>query len=483
MVKILLTIILSIFLNAKVTVDAPKTFFGGDAVNFSISVSGNDVDFPDIKEIDGYLVQKTGTSSSTTIINGVRSQNLSYKYTFYPMKDVVIPSFDINVNGKIEKTKSVKITLQQVKKTKSNDFDLTISVDKDSVYVGEELLLTMTFKYKKDIQLYDLQFIQPNFDNFWSKQVDTNTKKDDDLYVVQELNYLLFPQKSGTLDIKAFHIDAVLPDFTRRNSFFSTPTKTKRIYSNKLQIQAKKLPDDIYLVGNFRIKSTVDKTDIKQGEAVSYKLHIEGRGNIDDLEEFSLDIPNVTIYDNPSNKDFNIKDGKYGGIYKKSYSIVSQNDFKIPPITLKYFDKENNETKTIQTKQYDIKVQGLPKVKKQLEVKKELLQPIETKVVSRVVETSDNDKILFFILGMLSTLAIFGIYILFSNRKKESEELPLEIAIKKCATKTELLKIIVPFVNIDEKLDKMIYKVEKEDFIDLKSIKKELRSIVKGLKL
>ncbi len=487
MLRFLYLLVLPILLNSQVTITAPETFLSGEAVIFSINAKGSSVQFPVIDKIEGFIVQQAGTSNQTTIINGKKDQSIIRKYMFYPTINITIPSFKIKINGKIEQTKSKKIILKKVTKTTSDNFDITIKVNKKDVYVGEEILLTMTFKYKKNIQLYDLQFVTPTFENFWSKQINTNRKPKDNLYVVQEINYLLFPQKDGILEIPTLQIDAILPDSRMQNNFFGNATKTKRIYSNSLKINAKALPQDVYLIGDFKIKSTIDKLSIKQGEAVSYKLEISGRGNIDDIEEFKLDMPNTTIYDNPSQKDFNIQNGRYGGVYKKSYSIVANKDFKIPVLNLKYFDIKTKKVKIIQTKEYNIKVAGIAPVKQKLEIKQENIKPVEnniqTKVIEKVVVVSTNDKIIFFILGFVLASVLFLLYSFFRNKEKTIEDFTLEKNIKKCSTQNELLKKVVPFINIDENLDRLIYTLEENNDIKLKQIKKELIVIVKELKL
>ena len=490
MKKFLLILLLPVFVFANVTLSVPKTFLDGESVVFKITVSGNNIEFPDINNINGFPVQNAGTSSAISIINGVRDEKLIRSYRFIPTSSVTIPRFTIKINGKEFKTKKKSVILKQISKTRSDEFDLTVKINKKNAYVGEEVLLTMTFKYKKDIKLYDLKFAQPNFDNFWSKQLKTTSQPTDDMYVIQELNFLLFPQKDGILNISPMKIDAVLPDLTVQNSFFGTPTKTRRVYSNSLSLNVKPLPSDIDLIGDFKIKAKVDKSTINSGEAVSFQLEIEGRGNIDDLDEITLNIPNATIYDNPSKKDFNIQNGKYGGIYKKSYSIVSQNDFTIPSISIKYFDKQSNKIKVVKTDAYKIKVLGQAKDNQQLEVQKKNEKVIKKvvdvpsqKIITKIVKTTNKDKVLFFILGLFVASVIFIIYITYKNRVQVKEDLPLEKSIKSSKTSSDLLKKLVPYINIDEKLDKLIYQIESDDKLDLNKIKKELINILKELKI
>jgi hypothetical protein len=484
MKKIFLFLFLPILLFSKVIIQAPSTFFEGESVVFNINVSGANIEFPKIESIDGYGVQSLGTSSQTTIINYVTNRNVTRKYRFFPKKDVIIPSFKIIINGKVEKTKKKHIKLLKVKQTKSSLFNLKMSVNKTNVYVGEDIVLTLVFKYKKNIQLYDLKFGDMNFDNFWSKQLTSDKPQDDGQYITQKLKFLIFPQKSGKLNISAVKIIALLADVGMFNNFFGSSTKSVNIYSNTLDINAKALPKDINLIGDFKIDATVDKTSIHQGQAVSYKLKIMGRGNIDDLDEIKLDILNTTIYDNHSIKNFDIKDNKYGGTYKKTYSIVSQNDFIIPSIKLQFFDKKTDTIKTITTKEYKIRVLDSSKIKQTLQVQSKYEKPKTKEIImTKTKYISDDEKILFFLLGFISSFLLIVVYLIYKKRFIKKESTTVEINIKNSKTIDDLFKNLVPYINIGKNLDNIIYSLETKNNIDLKKIKKDILKIIKELKI
>ena len=487
--KILLILCLPYIIYAKVNLKAQDSFFKGEEVVFSITATGGNIEFPDIKNIDGFLLQGAGTSNQTTIINGVRNQSLTKNYAFLPTKDVTIPSFEIKVNGDIEKTKSKTIKMQQVKKTSSKYYDLTIDIDKKDVYVGEEIRFTLKFKYRKDLQIVSLDFAKPQFENFWVKELQSDARQNSKgQFVEQELNYLLFPQKSGKISIDPLKIGVVVVDDRFRGSgygFFGTgATKTIPVYSNVLNLDVKALPDNTNIIGDFEIFSTIDKTKINAGEAVAYKVIIKGRGNIDDIDEIKLDILNATIYDNPLKKEIDFTNGRYGGTYTKTYSIVAQNNFTIPSISLKYFDKKSLTVKTVKTKSYDIKVNSLPKKETKLQVldapKSKTL--IKEKVVTKVVKTSDNEKIIFFLLGMLVSVIFISLFFIFKNKNKKEnkEEISLVKLVKKSNSSQELLKILVVYINIDEQLDSIIYSLENNNANNnLKKLKKEILNILK----
>ena len=489
--KIFLLLIIPICIYANVSLIAPKSFYQGDNVEFSLSASGKDIKMPDIKDVEGFMVQSLGTSTQTNIINGVRSDKLVKNYAFKPTKDLTIPAFEITIDGKVEKTQAQKIVMQKVEKTVSNDYDLTISVDKKEAYVGESIHLTLLFKYKKDLNIIGLEFEKPTFESFWVKELKANENLPiDNNYTYQKLEYLLFPQKSGKLTIEPLKIEAVTTQSGYRSSFFVTaPTQRTKVYSNKIALDVKALPQNVKLIGDFSIDATIDKDSLKEGEAVSYKVTIQGRGNVDDIDEVKLTIPDATIYENPSEKKYDIVDNLYGGVYTKAFSIVPTKSFTIPQITLQYFDKETKTVKTIQTKSFDIKVTALEKKVIKLETAQDNGKTVESQEKIEVVKISQNEKILYFLFGLIVGV-VSVIFVLFLKKpKSKQEDIPLIKLVKQSKTQNELLKTLVAFIKIDEDLDKMIFTLEtKLEIEQFKSVKKEIieilnRLVKKGIQL
>ena len=476
---------LPLLLNAKVVLQAPETFFKNEVVNFRIIASGENIDIPVIKNIDGNVVTNAGTSKHTTIINGTKSYQFIQGYALKSQNDIHIPSFEIKVDNKIEKTQAKTIKMLETNKTKSDLYDLQISVDKKNIYVGEAIVFTLKFKYKKDLDIVNLEFTKPNFENFWVKELKASPSQNNYTnYSEQEIKYLIFPQKSGKMELGPMKIGVITADGNSRGGFFfSSSTVNTPVYSNKIDINISPLPQGTNLIGDFSIKATVDKTVIDEGDAISYKLYVEGRGNIDDLDEVAINIPNTTVYDNPSKKEYNIENNLYGGKYSKIYSIVGKEDFVIPSIKIKYFDKNTQIVKVISTKQYEIKVNPKSTKKSVLEVtpspsvekgiiKKEEISKVETIIIS------NEKKILYFLIGLITGIVSFGIFIFFRNKNKKTRDTNLMLSIKKTKTAEELFKILVVYLNIDEELDNIIYDLEN---ISSSEFKKEKKNLLKRL--
>lgn len=450
---------------------------------FVIESFGSDIKFPTISEINGNIVQEISNSTSTNIINGHISKSIKKAYSFVPSESFVLPSFEVIVDGKSYKTNEQKITLQNAVKTKSEKFDLSIKSDSNEFYVGENFILTILFKYKKDSQLVDLSFEKPVFENFWYKQIEDTKKYDDGDFVVIELKFLMFALKDGKQKINPLKINAQVFNDSSYSVFSSSKEQT--IYSNELDFDIKTLPQNIKLIGDFEIESFVDKQKVKKGEAVSYKLNIYGDGNIDDISDIKLPINDVTIYENKPQIKSGISNNKYTGTYEKVFSIIANKSFSIPSISLEYFDKELNKVVSKQSKSFDIEVL-------ENEIKKDvILEKAEVKTkddnsketIQIVEKNSLLDRITFFILGVIVCLLIGGLYFYFINlqRKKIEQNRPLLNKVQSCKTKNELLKIMAIYLKVDSRLDELIFDLEKTK--DINILKKEIIKILKELKL
>jgi len=488
-IKLLLLIAITpILLFAKAQLQAPASFMQGDMVEFSIVVSGEDITIPQIKKIENYIVRASGNSTQTNIFNGKKTVTQIRSYAFSPKKDVTIPSFSIKIDGKTYKTKAKRILMKKVTKTKSKLYSFDLKVDKTKVYVGEAVKLTLEFKYRKDLNILNLEFEQPDFSGFWVKKLKSQTKDDNPTYFSQTLSFLLFPQKTGKIDIGAFKINVYLSKSNYSNSFFLTgSSRATPVYSNQINLDVQSLPSNVGLIGKFEIEASVDKTEVNAGEAISYKLNIKGEGNIDDIKELKPEIPNATIYDNPAKKESSFEDGKYKGEYTKVFSIVASEDFIIPEIELAYFDKETKSVKTLRTKAFSIKVkQAQNKQKVSLETAPKIEQQVQ-EVATKTFKKQSISIIhgLFFILGVFTTLAFLAIYKFFKlNAKKKEEDIPLLVQVKKANSPDSLLRIIVNYINIDKDLDKIIYQLENKNALgEFKRIKKEVIKIVKNTEI
>jgi hypothetical protein len=468
---------------ANVQLSIPKDVVRGEALLFSIEITGNDIVFPDFKTIDSYTIQEVSSSTSTNIINSQITKKIKKIYSLYPTKDFLFPNLKFVVDGKEYFSKERNIVLKDPSKTISPNFELSLKADVKELYVNENFVLTLLFKYKKSANIIDLSFEKPNFDNFWYKQLDDSKQYQEGDFIIQELNFLLFPLKKGILKINPLKINAQIIDGNNSFSFFSNATSSVKIYSNSLEFNVKELPSNVNLIGKFDIKTLSDKIKINQGEAISFKIEINGYGNIDDISDIKLDLKDATIYENKPVVKAKYEDKKYNGSYTKVFSIIPNNSMTIPKISLEYFDKDLNSVVLKQSDEIKIEVLGNKKVVKSELIQKPSINVKEKEVVKFVEKFSLKDRIIFFFLGLFVGILILGLYlyVIKYKLKRKYVETSLLKKIKKSKNKDELLKLLAVYIKIDSSLDKLIFKLEEKD--DIKLLKKDIITKIKELKL
>ena len=476
--KIFLILILTISSFASVTATVtPKAIYKGDSVNFIISADGGDIEFPQIEEIAGYPIIGTSSSQSVNIINGNMTKTISKTYSFRPDKSVIIPSLNVKVDGKVYKTKELKVdVLKPTASTNGDPFVLEMKVNKTEAFVGEAIDLSISFKRKLNAKLNKLQLGEPKLEDFWVKKVDKTDQSREGDYIVETIHYQIFPQKAGDYQIPA--IEALIGKVQRgrRGGFFDDPffdsftqqLSWQKIYSNELHIKVKPLPNGLELYGEYEIQARVDKKRVHANKPVNLTIDIKGKGNIDDIKKFNPTIDNAIVYADEPKITSQLVNGEYQGHFTQKIAIISDQNFTIPPMELKYFDKNTKTVKSIKTEPIDIEVIGGEKsASKPSTIEVSPTQKIEApssnpqQAISKTVTVKEDGyiKYLFLALGfLLGAFSVIG-FDKFKNRvaKKESDMVK---AIRKAKTDKALFELLLPYAKKDKRISEALNKLE-----------------------
>jgi len=447
-----------LFAGVKVSV-SPDVIYSGDNVHYTISLEGKNPKFPNLNKVAGYGIVGISTSNSINIINGNYKSTVSKTYIFAPKKSIVIPSYEVEVDGQKYKTKTLNVTVAKPTASKSGDeFSISMNMDKNDVYVGEPIKLDVNFKYKLSSKADKIMISPLKIDNFWIKGDKKPVKTMQNDTVVQTYHYVIFPQKSGDFTIKPTQVNIGL--FNRRNmggNLFQDPfidaldqtLEWKKYISNKLFVHVKPLPNNLEVYGKFNIKASVDKTTVKANKPVNLTIKIKGIGNIDDVKKFSLDFDNVVAYSDEPVIKTGLNSGVYGGVFTQKIALIADSDFTIPSLKFSYFDKDLKKMVTKRTKPIFIKVTG---TKKQVIVPKiEIGRGIKTtnspntKTVVKEVKVSHEKGFLYLFVGFLFGILVSIGYVKFSKRKNVKEETPIIKKIKKSKNDKELFETLLPY--------------------------------------
>ena len=410
-ILITITILLATFTYVKAdeltfTADAPNAVVMGETFRLSYTINTHNAKsfrVGNITDFDILSGPNRSSSSSTSIINGVRtsSHTLTFTCILRPKKEgtFTIPAATITAEGKqlTSKELTVKVwppdqqTAQQSasqstgaatsQSGKSSDEDLFIvaTVNKKKVYEQEAILLT--YKIYTTVNLTNVSGKMPDLKGFHSQEVEM--PKGNREFQLEHYNgrnyrtivwsqYVLFPQQSGQLEIPSITFEGTVAQRVQNydpfEAFFNGGSSfvnvQKPIRTPKLTIDVSPLPSGrpaSYYggVGDFSISSSISTTELQENEAVTLKLIISGTGNMKLIKTPEVKFPaDFEIYDPKVDNKFCLKAGGLSGNKVIEYLAIPRHGgtYTIPSVEFSYFDVKSGSYKTLSTPEYTLNV-------------------------------------------------------------------------------------------------------------------------------
>jgi hypothetical protein len=338
----------------------------GHMIRLKIRANGDKVVFPNIEEIDGakVLEQHEIIVNRPHYINGVlKKERTILILTFAPHHDVTIPSYAVKIDGKMYKTKPIKIKVVPVNAQNTEDnnkFFLHLEADKKSVIVGEPILVTVYFSLKLGLRLSaNPQYTQPVFKGFFAKQLGDEKTYNKGNRQITELKYLLTPQSEGNFTIGPARVKIGIANQYKRDMFGRVVGTTwVPIASDRVKIEVIKKPQKSDLVGYFTIESSLDTKNVKANKPVNLTVKIAGDGTLEDFEFPDFEIDGVTIYNDDAAITTDLSNKGIHSIYRKSFAFISDHDFTIPTRRISVYDIKSKTLKYLELPSYDVHVEG-----------------------------------------------------------------------------------------------------------------------------
>jgi hypothetical protein len=241
----------------------------------------------------------------------------------------------------------------------SRDSDLFIraSVDREQVYVGEQVTLSLYLYSRVDLTQVD-PVSMPKLDGFWAEDLESPTTLAPEAKSLNGVPYrayllkrrALFPVKAGTLPIEPAEADVT-------TGFFFAGRRVHRA-ANPLSIKVKPLPSGAPAgfseanVGKWKVSIEASPTQVELGSPVTVRVTAEGQGNVRGVALPKLSAPGaLRVYDPTSSEKVAVTRGKVTGRRTQEYLVVAQQTgtFTLPSLTMPYFDPELNHYEVSRT--------------------------------------------------------------------------------------------------------------------------------------
>jgi hypothetical protein len=268
---------------------------------------------------------------------------------------------------------------EEAGKVDENDLFVRLVLDKKEAYLGEQIMATIKIYTKTRLAGIDQGFKGPDFTGFFTEPVETpplrNLQREavnGEIYNTGVLRRMvIIPQRSGDITIEAFELDVALRREIQRkfaDPFFDDFTIPEvqeipvKLKSRPIKVLVKPLPANAPssfrgAVGNFRISSTLNKTETNVNEPLTLRVTLSGKGNLKLINDILVTVPHdMERYDPVINTR---SDNAVSGSKTFEYLIMPRREgaFKIPPVEFTYFDAETEKYKSLQTSAYDVLVE------------------------------------------------------------------------------------------------------------------------------
>jgi hypothetical protein len=375
-------------------------------LSFNLNATGNNFRSPSLQDFQVY--GGPNQSSSMSWINGSVSQQITYSYYLAAKHEgkITIGSASINVNGKT--ISSRPITIEVVKgnnqnanaqgnakngKSQSNEnadlgnnlFIRTVP-SKTRVYLGE--VLSVTYKLYTRVNILDNALSHmPSFNGFWSEEIKQrasgfHAENIDGLqYQVAEIKKtILVPQQSGKLIVDPIEMEIVtrvrsrnqnndpFEQFFNMGMFGGYQDVKVKVSSKPVGIEVLNLPSAgkpqgfSGAVGEYSMECSMKPSaqKLKANDAGNVFFSISGKGNLKLVDAPKINVPSdIEIYDPKINDKLSTTEAGISGKRTFDYLFIPRHEgsFTISPPAFSYFDPRKERYITLQTPEFNIKVE------------------------------------------------------------------------------------------------------------------------------
>jgi hypothetical protein len=382
--------------NIEFEASVDKTQVGIDEqITLTVSVAGDvkSIPQPQLPPLGDFTVYSAGRSQNFRFSNGRLSSSVTFNYVLLPRKagKFTIGPARIELDGRSYRTAPIEITVssgqapqsaaepsgeakeQEKPQLRGKDLFIETVVNRKKAYVNEQIVLT--FRFYQGVRLFNNpEYTPPSLTGFWSEDLPPkksyNKVINGTQYYVQELKTALFPTSTGKLTIGPAELKCTVEDVDR---FFSRDPfsifdsdlmslfrqgKPQILKSKPIEIEVLPLPEMgrpegfSGTVGDYKMKVSVDRSEVEVGQPITLKARISGVGNVKSVGEPAIpELPDFRTYSSGSSEKVSKENYQVSGV--KTYEEVlipkKAGKYTLPPIEVSFFNPKAKSYKTLKS--------------------------------------------------------------------------------------------------------------------------------------
>lgn len=355
-------------------------------VDFVMNHDGDNFNPPDF---NGFrVIMGPSQSISSSWINGVRSYSKSYSYTLAPTAKgkFTIKQASIVIGGETYKSlaKDIEVTAAVDKPSDQMTADdvadenlhLVAEISKTNPFLNEAITVIYKLYVSPNISVSNYQPLDnPTYNNFWSQDIKVSAlSAQNGTYQGKPYRYVtlkrvvLYPQKSGELDIEPLSLDVTVDVPTGRRDFFGGPiysqtNKTVSAGSRTINVKALPLTDQPAnfngAVGDFDFAVNTSKKSLNATESLQATVEVTGKGNLKLFKLPELELPSaLEVYEPEFTEGVRTTLAGMQGKINNQYTIVPafRGKYPIAPLSFSFFNPTTEKYTTLTSNEIIINV-------------------------------------------------------------------------------------------------------------------------------
>jgi len=361
-------------------------------VDFVMNQDGDNFNPPDFKGFR--IVGGPNQAISNSYINGKRSYSKTYSYFLSPESrgKFTINQGTIEIAGETYKTSpiTVEVTAAVNKPNDPNDADylatenvhLVAEISNSNPYLNEAITITYKLYVGSRVNITSnwREMDTPKYADFWNQNIDVRGA-----YKVREGEFrgepyryvilrttVLYPQKTGELQIEPLTLDIPIDVKSNRRDMFRRPIITrvnKTISAGNRTINVKPLPEEgkpanfTGAVGDFKFDVTSNKRQLDATESLELSVRVSGSGNLKLFNLPTVKLPNsLEVYEPTHEESIRTQRNGMSGSMIDKYTVVPQfkGTYPIRPISFSFFNPKTEAYTSLASEEIIIDVENGP---------------------------------------------------------------------------------------------------------------------------
>ena len=361
--------------------DAEKEVVNGSTFEVQFIIedgTGSNLQLPQVS--GAKLIGGPSQSSQVSIINGQRSSEVKYIYTYLAQIEgtIAIGSAKVNINNKIYTSQPISIRAISASKAatilegSNGDFIVKQIVTSPKAFVGQQICVEYILYYNAELQINQI-ISESDYSGFFSNRIESNSDQNKQIKYKNKVynstvfhRVALFPQKSGVYKIDPLVLSINIPkqNARPRGLFGYREMESKTLTSNATTVTIIETPTPSPVsfsgaVGEYEMHAAVDKNSLETGQAITLQMELKGDGDkrlvrapeLNFGKDFEMYKP-TTIGDEET-----VEQGKIVHIKKFEYILIPKKEGKyhLKPV-FSYFNPPLNKYNLITSDSFEIHV-------------------------------------------------------------------------------------------------------------------------------